>query len=311
MTQNTLAHYKNFVYDSARWEGFEFRPGDIVISTPPKCGTTWTQRICALLIFQDTELHVPLTTLSPWIDMLTRSHADVTADLQGQTHRRFIKTHTPFDGIPYNENVTYLCVGRDPRDVALSWDNHLQNADMAALLAARDVAVGNSDIAKILEDGPPPLPETERDRFWLYMEDPTPSEETPSSLLSVLHHLSSFWAARHKENVVMLHYSDLKADLEGEMRALAARLSIEVPEAKWPALVKAATFEEMKRNANQTAPGSTESLWVDNSRFFHSGTNGQWMSLFGEGDQERYELRVRELADDALSAWAHNGKVAF
>ena len=28
-----------------------FRPGDIVISTPPKCGTTWTQMLCALLIF--------------------------------------------------------------------------------------------------------------------------------------------------------------------------------------------------------------------------------------------------------------------
>src|SRR5262249_38699700 len=35
----------------ARWEGFEFRPGDIVISTPKKCGTTWTQMLCALLIF--------------------------------------------------------------------------------------------------------------------------------------------------------------------------------------------------------------------------------------------------------------------
>lgn len=27
------------------------RPGDIIISTPPKCGTTLTQMMCALLIF--------------------------------------------------------------------------------------------------------------------------------------------------------------------------------------------------------------------------------------------------------------------
>ena len=40
--------YRNLVFDSARWEGFTFRGDDIVISTPAKCGTTWTQMICAL-----------------------------------------------------------------------------------------------------------------------------------------------------------------------------------------------------------------------------------------------------------------------
>ena len=37
---------------AARWADFEFRPGDIVISTLPKSGTTWVQMICALLIFR-------------------------------------------------------------------------------------------------------------------------------------------------------------------------------------------------------------------------------------------------------------------
>ena len=27
--------------------------GDIIVSTSPKCGTTWAQMLCALLIFQD------------------------------------------------------------------------------------------------------------------------------------------------------------------------------------------------------------------------------------------------------------------
>lgn len=35
-----------------------------------------------------------------------------------------IKTHTALDGLPWDDRVTYVCVGRDPRDVALSWDNH-------------------------------------------------------------------------------------------------------------------------------------------------------------------------------------------
>ncbi len=148
------AHYRTLISDSARWDGFELRAGDIVISTPAKCGTTWTQMICALLVFQTDALPDSLDRMSPWLDMLTRDRADVVADLAAQTHRRFIKTHTPLDGLPSDERVTYICVGRDPRDVALSWDNHMANMDLIALLTARDAAVGNEDLAELLPDGP-------------------------------------------------------------------------------------------------------------------------------------------------------------
>src|SRR4051812_19926852 len=77
--------YEGKVFDSGRWVGFELRPGDIVISTPPKCGTTWTQMICALLIFQEPELPLPLDTLSPWIDMVTRARRELFAELEAQT----------------------------------------------------------------------------------------------------------------------------------------------------------------------------------------------------------------------------------
>ncbi|MFN2377919.1 MAG: sulfotransferase domain-containing protein [Candidatus Binatia bacterium] len=310
MQQKPLAHYKTFVYDSARWEGFELRPGDIVISTPPKSGTTWTQRICALLVFGTPELDRPLTSVSPWIDMLTLPKADVFAGLAAQTHRRFIKTHTPFDGLPWDERVTYLCVGRDPRDVALSWDNHMANTDTLALFSAREAAVGNEDIAEMIENGPPPLPESAAGRFWHFVENATPAHDTPCSLLGVLHHLSSFWTVRERPNVVMLHYDQLQADLEGSMRRLAARLGITIPEEAWPGLVQAATFAEMKRNADKMAPAVTEKVWIDPGQFFHRGTSGQWQGLFGEGDVERYNARIRELVDDPrLAAWAHHGSL--
>ena len=47
----TMEHYRTLIMDSTRWEGFEYRPGDIVISTPAKCGTTWTQMLVALMMF--------------------------------------------------------------------------------------------------------------------------------------------------------------------------------------------------------------------------------------------------------------------
>ena len=55
-----LVRYLSLIADNARWDGFSFREGDIIISTPPKCGTTWTQMICAMLIFQTPDLPQPL-----------------------------------------------------------------------------------------------------------------------------------------------------------------------------------------------------------------------------------------------------------
>src|ERR1051326_4513852 len=99
----SLVSYRTFIADNARWEGFQFRDGDIVIATPPKCGTTWTQMICALLIFRTPEFDRHMDLISPWLEMLTRPLDSVVADLEAQTHRRFIKSHTPLDGIPFHE----------------------------------------------------------------------------------------------------------------------------------------------------------------------------------------------------------------
>src|SRR5205085_2028319 len=87
---------------------------------------------------------------------------------------RFIKSHTPLDGLPFDERVTYICVSRDPRDVALSWDNHMANMDIMKLLAARQAAVGLDDVADLLAQGPPVRPEEEIDRFWAWVDEPSP-----------------------------------------------------------------------------------------------------------------------------------------
>jgi aryl sulfotransferase len=301
--------YRSIVADSSRWDGFEFRDGDIIISTPPKCGTTWTQTICALLIFQTTDFGKPLDRISPWLDQTLRPLDSVKADLEAQTHRRFIKSHLPFDGLPDDDRVTYICVGRDPRDVALSWDNHMSNLDLNAFIALREKAVGNEDLAELMANMLPPL-ENERDRFWQWVDDPTPLTESLGGIAYLVHHLSSFWRERERPNFVLLHYGDLKADLEGQMRSLAARLGIDVPGNLWPELVDAATFERMKAHAAEVGPNTTEPIWLDNLRFFNKGTSGQWRGLLEKEDLQRYAARVAELTDPEFSEWLHQGPIA-
>ena len=307
MPSEPLVHYESFISDNARWDGFAFREGDIIISTPPKCGTTWTQMICALLVFQTPDLPKPLDQISPWLDQLLRPLDSVVADLEAQDHRRFIKTHTPLDGLPFDPRVTYIVVARDPRDVAPSWDNHMANINFQAAIALRQAAVGLDDLPQDLLAGIPPPPPSERDRFWLWVDDPTSPLGTPASLAGTIHHLASFYQRRHEPNILFLHYGDLKEDLEGQMRQIARKLSIEVPEERWPELVRAATFEAMKRHYRETGPNQTECVWKDGQRFFHRGRHGEWRSFLDEEDLRRYAARVSQLANPELSAWIHRG----
>ena len=94
----------------------------------------------------------------------------------------------------------------------------------------------------------------ERDRFWQWVDDETPSTQIGSSLRRTVEHLQTFLDAADDLDVVHLHYDDLKADLNGQMRQLATRLGIDVDERRWPRLVQAARFESMRSRADTTVP---------------------------------------------------------
>ena len=291
--------------DSARWDDFTLRPDDIIVSPPAKCGTTWMQTICTLLVHQAPELPQPLAELSPWLEMLTRPLDEVVRDLDAQPHRRVIKSHTPLDGLPWHDTVTYITVGRDPRDVAISMDHHDQNFDEAAFARARRRTLGEAagdDEAPVEPDDP-----DAKVRFWQWVDKDVPPQESGSSLLRTLRHLDTYWQARDRENVVLVHFADLRGDLEGSMRALATRLGIDVDEARWPALVKAATFDDMRAHADRLAPNTDTQLFRDPTEFFHAGTSGQWRALLDADDLRRYEARVDALASPELVRWVHHG----
>jgi aryl sulfotransferase len=303
--RDATVRYRSIFADSTRWEGFRFREGDIVISTPPKCGTTWLQMICALLIFQTPDLDRPLAEISPMFEVLTTDRSELVAALETQAHRRFIKTHTPLDGLPFDDRVTYVCVGRDPRDVGFSWSNHLANVDSDAILAARRKAVGD-DLDEPLSDKSPAPFLTEIERFWQWVDESRPVDEWPRGLATLFHHIRTFWPSMTgAPNLVLLHYDDLQANLEGQMRLLARRLSIDVPEQQWPELVSAARFGEMRRRADDLVSNRGGPFLRDNRRFFHQGRSGQWRMWLNEDDLRRYHQRVAELGDPEVAAWVH------
>jgi aryl sulfotransferase len=300
-----VVRYQTLVADSARWDEVELRPDDIIITTPPKCGTTWTQMLCGLLIFDGPQFPAPLDQISVWIDMCTRSIHEVQSLIEPQTHRRFLKSHTPLDGLPRRDDVTYLVVGRDPRDVAISFEHHLRNLDFEALMARRAAAVGLDDLASL--QPPDPVPEDPDGRMRYFIEQT--NTQGFFNLAGVLHHLDVAWRHRHEPNVWFFHYSDYVADLPGELIRLAGVLDIGITETRAEQLAAEAAFDRMRDRAEDLAPEVSFSGWHDTRSFFRAGSSGEWRERMTDDLLELYDARVGALASPELSAWVHQGRI--
>ena len=292
---NAPVRYRSDDEDSARWIGFPFREGDIVISTRSKSGTTWMQMICALLVFRTPDLPARISELSPWLDWLVTPRDEVFALLAAQTHRRFIKTHTPLDGVPIDPRATYVVVARHPLDVAVSLYHQGDNID-------RDV--WSARIGKPAPTEPPSPRPAAREWLLAWIDEDVEPREQLDSLPGVMWHLSDAWARRQQPNVRLVHYGALSQYLEREMRRLAAGLEIDVAEESWPGLVDAATFERMRANAEVALPAPA-GIIKDARVFFRRGGSGAGRDLLTEDEVARYEARARRLAPPDLLAWLH------
>lgn len=285
----------NHHFDSTVWNEFVFRDDDIVIATYGKSGTTWVQQIVGQLIF-DGDPSVEVANLSPWLDLRVPPKEVKLAQLEAQTHRRFIKTHLPVDALQFSHKAKYLYVGRDPRDVVWSLYNHHVNANQAWYQAINDAPgrVGPPI-------SPPPVDVRQYWQDWL-SRDGYP-------FWSFWQNAKSWWAIRDLPNVKLLHFANLKRDLAGQIRDIADFLEIPIRDDRWDAIVEHCSFAWMKSHAKQCAPlGGT--MWNGGAgAFIHKGENGRWTDTLSADDVRAYEQRAEAALGTECAHWFATGEV--
>jgi len=279
----------NHHFDSTVWNDFRFRDDDIVISTYGKSGTTWTQQIIAQLLLPGAD-EAPVAELSPWLDLRLPPTPVKLAALEAQTHRRFVKTHLPVDALVYSPRAKYIYVGRDGRDVIWSMHNHHSRANAFWYQAINDTPgrVG------------PPIGKPAAD-VRQYFLDWLDGDGTP--FWPFWENVASWWAIRHLPNLMLLHFDDLKRDLPGSMRRIAAFLDVEIDEARFATQVEHCTFAWMKANATRVTPLGGAPWDGGAETFIHKGTNGRWRDTLTAEDCTRYEAMAVEKLGAECAAW--------
>lgn len=286
----------NHHIDSTIWNDFRFRDDDIIISTYAKSGTTWIQQIISQLLFNGTE-DLEVAEMSPWIDLRIPPKEVKLPTLEAQTHRRFVKTHLPVDALVFSPSAKYLYIGRDGRDVVWSLYNHHANANQTWYDALNDTP------GRV---GPPIEPPS--DDIRQYYHDWLDRDGFP--FWSFWENIRTWWDICDLPNVKLIHFANLKADMGGEIRAIADFLDIPIDQAKWPAILEHCSFDYMKAHADKSVPlGGV--FWDGGAKtFINKGVNGVWRDVLGVEEVQKYdEMAARNLGPDCAH-WLATGELA-
>jgi aryl sulfotransferase len=275
--------------DPTRWNAFAPRVGDIVVVTPPKSGTTWTQSILALLISGDPDVEANAPMKTPWIDFNVRDLTEVMGRLEAQDHRRQIKTHTPFNGIPFWTELRYVAVYRHPIDVYFSFRKHAMNL----IREISDRFFPKEYFSDNVSDG-----------FRVFLEG---DFVEAASLSAIVDHYRSTLMFEPHDNILRLHYADMLRDLPGAFDRIAAHTSMPHSPDVVVKLVQAATFDNMKANAHRFTPSAGQGLWQNDAAFFDSASSNKWEGKLSEAEIAAYDARISELLKDDERQWLEWG----
>jgi aryl sulfotransferase len=291
--------YRNHHLDSTRWDRYVVRDDDVFITTAYKAGTTWTQRIMASLILGPGPLYASLLEISPWVDARFFAPLEtVLEQLDAQEHRRFVKSHLAADGLRFFPEAKYIVVGRDTRDVFMSLYNHYAGYTQLAYDLFNDADRPGPELPRC-PDSPQELwPRWISEGWFDWEPDGWP-------FWSHSHHLATWWDVRDLPNVLLVHYADLKADTETEMRRIAAFCDIDVDERAWPDLVASVGFEAMREEGRQSPMAMVFEGGAD--RFYFKATNGRWRDVLTDDDLDAYERGAAKL-DPGLRHWLEHGR---
>lgn len=273
------------------WPNWDPRDGDILVCTPPKSGTTWTQTILAMLLHGGSELPEKIPVLSPWVDAdLGVDPEEVAAALERQTGRRVVKTHTPADGFPIWDGVTVIAVYRHPLDVFFSLRKHQKNK--AVQDPNHPMLLPVSESLERFLNGAAVLDDFDRD-----------------NLQTIAMHYTETVLSERVPGLKAFHYSDMSRNGRRAVEALAKAAGIDADDALIDAVTEATSFATMKANAQDYAPVAGTGYWKSDAGFFDSGSSQKWVDQCTDEDLALFESRLAELIpDEEARHWLKHGE---
>lgn len=257
---------------------FQARPDDLLISTYPKAGTTWTQEIVDLIQNGgdvNQSLRAPTHERFPFIEWIIPSLGSGLEQANAMTSPRTLKTHLPFHLLPpsfLEENCKMIYVARNPKDNMVSYYHfHRMNRNL-------------------------PAPGTWEEYFESFLAGKV-------CWGSWYDHVKGWWQAKDQHRILYLFYEAMKENPKHEIQKLAEFIGKSLDDKVLDKIVHHTSFSVMKQNpmANYSSiPNEFMNQLI--SPFMRKGVVGDWKNHFTVAQNERFDDDYRKnMADTTLS----------
>jgi aryl sulfotransferase len=294
---------RDYLSNSMVWADFlaqgGFVEGDIVVVDPFKAGTTWTQRIIQQILHNGQEKDGGLSDTSPWLDSSWGDHAQMLKVLKEQREagkRRVIKSHLPADALPIAPEVRYVFVGRNGKDLGISFHNYLKHFSQPTMSTINRIHAEwstNSVPLVISED------------MQLFFDQWL--DTNGFGCCDLLDIMRSWWELRNAPNVLLVHYQQLKDDLIAQIVRLAEFLFIEPKSLRVDAIVEHCSFDYMSARAEKMAPFGGAHM-SSAKAFFHKGLKRDHRTEITLTQVERFDRVALEKLGKESAHWLETGE---
>lgn len=257
---------------------FQAKPDDLLISTYPKAGTTWTQEIVDLILNEgdvDKGLRGPTHVRFPFIELMIPSVACGLEQANAMPSPRNLKTHLPIQLLPpsfLEKNCKIIYVARNPKDNMVSY-YHFQRMNKSL-----------------------PAPGTWEEYFESFMAGKV-------CWGSWYDHVKGWWEAKDQHRILYIFYEDLKMNPKHEIRKLAEFIGKNLDDEVLDKIIHHTSFDVMKQNpmANYSLIPA-EIMNHSISPFMRKGEVGDWKHHFTVAQNERFdEDYKKKMANTSLT----------
>lgn len=231
-----------------------------------KSGTNWLMQILVQVIHHGTAEFEHVHDIVPWPDSPDPRYAvplsDDTAWKNSPSGLRAIKTHLDFTRVPFSPEARYVCVVRDPKDVCVSGYHFLRAEGMGPMTPS---------VPNFVE-------------FFLSPSFPFhPWAE----------YLDGYWRIRDRENVLFMTYEEMKTDLPGTVRKIAAFLKVDLSKDEVDAVVRQSSFDHMKEIEHKFETGMMVPWAKPRGAMMRRGQHGGSDELLTQVQQQQIDDHCR------------------
>jgi Sulfotransferase domain len=259
------------------WGDYRPGPNDVLACSFFKSGTTWLLQIATQIAFRGDAEFEWIHDVVPWPDALPNERkyviplSDPSPQLYSPTGKRVIKTHLPFSGLPPLEGAKMIAVVRDPKDVCVSGYHFIKGVAMGPMMTSVP-----SHLRIFLEPD-------------CYLGD-------------WAEHCASWWAIRDRPDVLFLTYEEMRADLPGTVRRIAAFMGVDLAPAEFDRVVERSSFAWMRAHQSMFNFGKPRSWLAGEVEMVRAGRSGAAGTLLSQAQldliDETFSARLKALGCD-------------